>query len=252
MGMLADLKNLSAVNPTLNASASKRVLKRYIEYLEEIAGDPEYADADVSARVETHLVAQHVPTVSGGTYDLIFDLFSGETFTVAALAYNAVAATIKTAINSAATTASIIGWTDDDISVVGADLNTDDLQFIFATGPVANKRQPLLQIDGTSLTGGGLAGAVSITTFGQPNRSASAVAKLINLISAAQPLDLLPISNDYAAVRPGDLHLNPNKLVLRMLATEMGIETDDFGISGSGAAVRNKHLKFMRDQGFTV
>ena len=252
MGMIADLKNLDSVDATLNANATKRVLKRYIQDLEATQGDPAYADADVSARLEDQIIGQHVPTVSGGTYDLIFDLANGETFTVATVAFNAVVATIKTAINSAATSASITGWVDDDISVTGAaGLDGNDVNFVFATGVLANRRQPLIQIDGTSLTGGGSAGAVTINTHGQPNRSASAVAKLINLIIAAQPISILPISSDYATTNPGDLHLNPNELVLNMLATEMGIEDADFGLS-NGAAVRDKHLEFMRTQGFAV
>ncbi len=258
MGMITDLKNLDSVNPTLNANATKRVLKRYIQDLEEVSGDPDYIDADVSEQFESHQVQQHVPTVSGGTYDLIFDLASGETFSAINIAYDAVVAVIQTAVDDAAVAANITGWTTDAIFVFSLDagLNDGSVLFIFGGASVMHRRQPLVQIDGTNLTGGGSAGAVIILKAGQPNRPAAAVAKLIGLLAIVEPISVLPQFTDYVG-EPGNLHLNPNELVLKMLAIEFGIEANKFGtvypLSGTtDTDIHNEHLKIMRKKGFAV
>ncbi len=248
MGMVADLKTLSSVDPTLNASANKRILKRYIENLETISGDPPYLSRDaVSDEIQS--IAQHVPTVSGGDFTLLVKLFNGETFTTAAIAFAANAATIEGAIDTAATGV-ITGWTNGDITVAGGDLNTAPVTLTFDGTSVAGQKHFLTVIDGTGLTGGGSAGAVSVSTNGQANRPALAVMNLIGLTGDTQPIGSLPVSADYANAKPGSLHLNPNELVLKMLADEAGIEAGKIGVGS--AAVRDKHLELMRVQGFAV
>jgi len=249
MGMIADLKNLDSVNPTLNANATKRVLKRYIEHLESVHGDPEYIDEDVSERIEVHRLPQFTEGLPSGEFTLIIDLANGETISIPTLFTSTSASLFQTSINAVATAVEITGWTNDDIIVSGSTLNVEDTDFSFATGPFANKRQPLIRVDDTGLSEP--FGPISVINYGQPNRPAVAVAKLIGLIGAAQPIDLLPISNDYIG-EPGDLRLNPNELVLKMLATEIGIETDELGVSDNGAGVRNEHLELMRKQGFAI
>jgi len=102
------------------------------------------------------------------------------------------------------------------------------------------------------LTGGGSAGAVSVTTDGQPKRTALATMNLINLTVDTQVIGILPLAADYAgaAALPGNLHLNPPAAVLKMLADEAGIETGDIGVGS--VAVRDEHLRLMRTKGFAV
>jgi len=247
MGMISDLKNLSSVDPTLDAVATKRVLKRYIENLEARVGDPAYIN-EVAANNEVNAIAQHIPTVSAGTYDLTFETFIGETFSVTGIAFNATPATVKTGINSAANGV-VTGWVDNDISVGGAALSAGEMLFTFM-GSVGSQRLALTIIDGSNLTGGGSAGLVTVPNFGRPNRPAAAVAKLIGLINFAHPIGTLPLDTEYADAKPGDLYLNPDELVLKMLATEIGIETGKFSVGGE--AIRNEHLRLMRKQGFAV
>lgn len=247
MGITADLQNVVSLDSTLNATATQRVMKAYVDNLIAVQGDPDYLARD-AVKTEVQSIAQHVPTVSGGTFDLTVKLFSGEEFTTAVIAYDANAATIETAIDTAANGV-ITGWTDGDISVSGGDLNTAPVVLTFDGTSVVSAKHHLTVIDGALLTGGGSAGVVSVTTAGQPNRPALATMGLIGLISDTQDIGSLPVSADYVGAR-GDLHLNPNELVLRMLATEAGIECGDIGVGSE--AVRNEHLALMRGQGLAV
>ena len=248
MGMTADLKNVKSVDFTLNADGVKRVLKRYIQELEDISGDPPYLSRD-SMSNEVQSIATHVPTVSGGTFALTVKLFNGETFTTAAIAFAATAGTIETAIDVAASGV-VTGWTNGDITVAGGDLNTAPVTLTFDGTSVWRQKHFLTVIDGALLTGGGSAGAVSVSTDGQPNRPALAVLNLIGLTTDTQPIGTLPIASDYANANQGSLHLNPNELVLQMLADEAGIECGDIGVGS--AAIRNEHLSLMRGRGFAV
>lgn len=248
MGITADLQNVDSLDSSLNATAIQRVLKAYVDNLIAVQGDPAYKTRDAAAD-EVQSIAQHVPTVSGGTFALTVTLFNGETFTTAVIAYDAIAGTIETAIDVAATAASITGWTNGDISVSGGDLNSAAVVLTFDGTSVASQKHFLTVIDGALLTGGGSAGAISVTTDGQPNRPALATMNLIGLTDDTQPIGDLPLSADYVGAQ-GDLHLNPNELVLQMLATEAGIECGDIGVGS--LAVRDEHLALMRAQGFAV
>lgn len=248
MGITADLQNVGSLDSSLNATANQRVMKAYVDNLIDVQGDPAYLARD-AVKTEVQSIAQHVPTISGGTFALTVKLFSGETFTTAVIVYEASAATIETAIDVAATAASITGWTNGDITVAGGHLNTAAVTLTFDGASVVSQKHFLTVIDGALLTGGGSAGVVSVTTDGQPNRPALATMNLIGLIGDTQPIGNLPVSADYVGVQ-GSLHLNPNELVLRMLATEAGIETGDIGVGSE--AVRDEHLALMRGQGFAV
>ena len=247
MGITADLQNVDSLDSSLNATAIQRVLKAYVDNLIDIQGDPDYKARDAATN-EVQSIAQHVPTVSGGTFDLTVTLFNGETFTTAVIAFDANAATIETAVDVAATGV-ITGWTNGDISVSGGDLNTAPVVLTFDGTSVASQKHFLTVIDGALLTGGGSAGAITVTTDGQPNRPALATLDLIGMIDNSQVIGVLPVAGDYVGLQ-GSLHLNPNELILQMLATEAGIETGDIGVGS--AAVRDEHLSLMRAQGFAV
>lgn len=248
MGITADLQNVGSLDSSLNATAIQRVLKAYVDNLIAVQGDPTYHPRD-AAKDEVQSIAQHVPTVSGGDFTLTVTLFNGETFTTADIVYEASAATIETAIDVAATAASITDWTNGDISVSGGHLNTAPVVLTYDGASVLSQKHFLTVIDGTGLTGGGSAGAITVSTDGQPNRPAVATMDLIGLIDNSQVIGVLPVAGDYVGAR-GSLHLNPNELVLRMLATEAGIEAGNIGVGN--LAIRDEHLALMRSQGLAV
>lgn len=123
-------------------------------------------DTAASPRNEVQSIAVYSGTVSGGTFTLTITFDNKETFTTAAIAYNANAATIETAIDVAATAAGITDWVNGDISVSGGDLTSAPVVLTFDGTSVAANNHSLTTIDGTLLTGGGSAGAVSTTTQG--------------------------------------------------------------------------------------
>ena len=89
----------------------------------------------------------------GGTFTVTFTLDSGETFTTAAIAFNAVAATIETAIDVAATAASIVGWTNGDITVSGTSLlaTQGPITLTFDGDSVKDQRHQLTTVNGAAL-----------------------------------------------------------------------------------------------------
>jgi hypothetical protein len=139
-------------------------------------------------------IAQHVATVSGGTFTLTFTAPSidgvgnSETFTTAAIAYNATAATIETAIDVAATSASITGWTNGDITVAeaGSAGLSDGACTFTCDGNSLDDMQVTASIDGSSLTGGGTAGAVTYTTYGQAAQVSKQALYDMNVVSGTQ------------------------------------------------------------------
>lgn len=134
---------------------------------EATAGTIETAvDVAASPRDELQSIALYSGTVSGGTFTLTFVLFSSESFTTANIAYDANAATIETAIDVAATAASIVGWTNGDISVAGGDLNTNPVTLTFDGTSVNERNHALVVMDDALLTGGGSGGAITTTTEG--------------------------------------------------------------------------------------
>lgn len=247
MGITADLQNVDSLDSTLSATANQRVMKAYVDNLISVQGDPAYKTRD-AIKDEVQSIAQHVATVSGGTFALEVKLFNAETFTTAGIAFDAIASVIETAIDVAASGV-VTGWTNGDITVSGGDLNTAPVVLTYDGASVLSQKHHLTIIDGALLTGGGSAGAVTVTTAGQPNRPALATMNLIGLTNDTQDIGSLPVAADYVGAR-GDLHLNPNELVLKMLATEAGIECGDIGVGG--AAVRDEHLALMRGQGLAV
>lgn len=109
---------------------------------------------------EIQVAAQFVRAPSGGTYTLRFEDEDGNTFTTAAIAYNAAAGpgigTIEEAIDIAATGASYPSWTNGDISVSQsgvAGLSDGTVTFTFDGLSVDEKDWNPIIIDGASLTG---------------------------------------------------------------------------------------------------
>ena len=103
---------------------------------------------------EVQVIAQYVRAPSGGTYTLYFEDEDGNSFTTAAIAYNAAAATIEGAIDTAA--AAYPSWTPGDISVAesgAAGLSDGTVTVTFDGTSVDDKNWDTIIVDGAALTG---------------------------------------------------------------------------------------------------
>ena len=129
------------------------------------AGAATTTTAGVAGVNEVQSIAAHT-AATGGTYTLTLTLSGESAFTTGAIAYNANAATIQTAIDVAATTAAITGWTNADIVVTGGPLSSGALTLTFSGNSVKEKNHTQTTIDGAALTAAGTAGAPSTTTPG--------------------------------------------------------------------------------------
>lgn len=110
---------------------------------------------------------------------------SEESFTTGNLDFDFTDAEIETAIDSAATTASITDWTNGDITVAAAstDLQGGDITLTF-DGASVSERPVAVVIADESRTGG-TSGAISQTTRGQTERAALGVLHALDVISGS-------------------------------------------------------------------
>lgn len=216
MGVFTDL--IAAAKSFTSTDRVGRLLQKYSDQL----GDPD-APSGYGEQDEVQSLAAYEGTVSGGDFTLEFTLANGETFTTAAIAFDATAATIEGAIDTAATSASITDWTNGDISVVGDDLTTAPVTFTFDGDSVDAQNHALIVVDGGGLTGGGSAGAVTQTTVGQPVRMAWSVLKLLGVISDAAPPEPGADTNPTA----GANLLRVPPWFVKEIAQEAAFEDDD-------------------------
>lgn len=193
---------------------------------------------------EVQSIATHVPTVSGGTFTLTVLLENAETFTTAAIAFAANAATIESAIDTAAT-GPITGWTNGDISVSGGDLNTAAVVLTFDGTSVLGGNHSLTTIDGALLTGGGSAGVISTTTEGQTGTNLAATPELTTTegqtnrtgwgalismgiaVEADVPVQGVAPSAFTSPTTPGSNANYPSQATIRALAEEAAISDDN-------------------------
>ena len=240
MGALTDfVANATTYDKSDQATAVGRSVQRYFDELAKVQGDPAYPSGYA---VTDEVQSLSVATQTSGNMTLEFTLASGETFTTGSLLFNAAAATVETAIDSAATTASVVGWTNGDISVSGGAVNANPVVFTFDGTSVTGLKHSTIvvaDVDGA----GGAWGAVTVTTNGQEKRSAWAVMNLISVVSAI-PVQgtILPLTVNG---EQGSMHLNPNADVLIALAGQAAID------DGSDA-VKTAILDGLRANGVAV
>jgi hypothetical protein len=201
-----------------------KMLVRSLQGLEALQGDIDYPSG-TGVTDEVQSIAIYSGTVSGGDFTLEFVLANGETFTTAAIAHDANAATIETAIDTAADGV-VTGFTAGDIAVTGGPLTTTPVVFTYSGASVTGANHGEVVIDGTGLTGGGTAGDESTTTEGQTARPAWAILKACSAIAGT-----IPAQGEAAtAITIGsNRQTNPNlpsQDVLRALAREAAIEDD--------------------------
>jgi hypothetical protein len=111
---------------------------------------------------QVQTIARYQSNPSGGTFTLTIDLTFAPAFTTAAIAYNANAATIEGAIDTAATLASVPGWTNGDITVAGGALTTTAVTLTFDGTSVDELNHSLVTINPASLTGVTMTGATVV------------------------------------------------------------------------------------------
>jgi hypothetical protein len=129
----------------------------------------------MAAADEIQEIGIHEDGVDGGTFALTFTLFGGVSFTTAAIAFGANAATIEAAIDLVALP-KVPGFTAGDIAITGGPLTTTPLVITFSGASLAAKNHDLTVIDGALLTDGGVPedpGEVTVTDAGQPLRTAT-------------------------------------------------------------------------------
>lgn len=138
-----------------------------------------------TAQDEVTDIAQHVATVSGGTFTLSVNAtVNAITYTTAGIAYNATAATIEAALDTASP--ATVGDGDINVAEAGSAGLSDGNCAFTCSGNLAEV-PVLITIDGASLTGGGTAGAVTRTTAGQPDRNALQALFELNVIDGSVP-----------------------------------------------------------------
>jgi len=109
-----------------------------------------------AAADEVQVIAQYVRAPSGGTYTITIDDGTNAPVTTAAIAYNATAATVETAIDVAMTAASYPSWTNADISVAesgSAGISDGTLTITYDGASVTNTNFITAIVDGAALTG---------------------------------------------------------------------------------------------------
>lgn len=212
MGVIADLR--SAPKTFVTGDPLDQYLDSYLK---------NHADQTVSAAAAADAVhSLATSTQTSGNMTLTVALRNGESFTTGNIAFNAAAAAVETAIDSAATSASITGWTNGDISVSGGAVNVAPVVFTFDGASVDEINHPIIVLNDVSGAGGAW-GAITITTPGQGTRNAWGVLEALAVVSGSYPTQTAAESN--SGVTTGANFDNIPQWVIRELARE-AVEED--------------------------
>lgn len=181
-------------------------------------------------------IAQTTGTPTGGTYALTvsvptYNNGQGLTYTTAGIAFDATAATIQTALD----TASPAGITN--AAIVVADENTKGQHDGYCTYTCAQELVShvfTISNDISSLTGGSpVVGAVTYTTYGQPKRNALYALVKMGVIAIAS---LHNAGSAATFTKPTSLVKRPRMNVLRAL--NIWLQTEEGGNLASAELVR--------------
>lgn len=216
MGVFTDfLAKTKTIDTEPPRDGLERAEMRQLRALMDRLGDPDYP-AGFEATNEVQSIDVFTGTVDGGTFDLTV---AG--VTVAGLGYDADAAAIQTAVDVACDGV-IPGYSNGDIAVTGGPLTTDPVVLTFSGASVAGRKHDLVTLDGSSLTGGGDVGEVTVVTNGQADRTAWAVLYYSGVVSE------VPVQGEaYVVAAPTSPMSNcyyPDQGFIRALAKEAAIE----------------------------
>lgn len=168
----------------------------------------------VNATDEVQSVATFNGTANGGNYTLTINVTTNTAVLTDNIAYNADAAAIEGAINTAAT-GNITGWVNGDISVTGGDLTNAAVVLTFDGFSVDGTNQGDTVITNVDLTGPGTAGSISTTNEG------------VTLVDEVQSIAIYPV-----AVTSGNFTLTIN------VNGEAAFNTANIEYSSSNAAIQ--------------
>lgn len=115
---------------------------------------------------------------TSGNWTLTITVPGSPAFTTASLAFNASAATIESAIDAAATAASVAGWTNGDISVSGGAINVSAVTITYDGTSVA--KQNIVQCSTADVDLNDATPPVASTTTGGVAPTASPTTTLYN------------------------------------------------------------------------
>lgn len=156
MGMFTDfLAGAKSIDSTAEITALDRGIVRELDAL--IAKGDATLPSGASFQAVNEVQTLTASTASAGTFAITVGVSTpiGDfQVAVTAIAFDATAAEIETALDTAAG-AVIPGWTDGDISVSGGPAQTTDVVFTYDGGIAVSLQHPLSTVDGAGLTGGG-------------------------------------------------------------------------------------------------
>lgn len=177
---------------------------------------------------EVQTIVQYALDFDSGEFTLEINLSNAAQFTTAGIAFDAIAATVETAIDVAATAASLgISWTNGDIAVTGGNLLSGGSSFLLtysgASVDELNHSQAVINLN--TLSGGLLDTPAETTLSGGTENERNAWGALIGLGIAiegdvpALGVDASPFTSASEPGGPG----YPSEATIRALAAEASV-----------------------------
>jgi hypothetical protein len=146
--LLANALTFDASDPRAGISRS---IVRELEGVRDLLDDPEIETVFVGGNEVQSIVQFAVNPVAPATYILTFNLANGITFSTAAIAFNANAATVQTAVDTAAALEDVVpDYEAGDIAVTGSALSAGNLTITFSGDSVSNKQHGQTEIASTA------------------------------------------------------------------------------------------------------
>jgi len=224
MGIYSDfLAHTSVVDVIEPQVGPQRVAYNELVRLRD-QNDPEPAPG-FDVQNEIQVIEQFSGTVNSGNYTLTIVTPAGTELTTANIAFDANAATIKSAIDTACS--GIAGWTNGDISVNGGPLTSNDVTLIFDGSSVEQQNFGQTIITDIDLGGGGSVGDVSTTQHGQPKRYTWAVMQELGMVSTPPEYGTPWPGNSVLEISPGETSFWPSPALLKALAWQAAIDDDN-------------------------
>jgi len=182
MGIISTAVATGQLGPTSEPRVAQKRLTDH--WLDGFTIDPAVNTDYTTAVDEVQTIAQQLAAGAGDTFTLTFDIprVSGGKFTTAAIAYDATAATIETAIDVAATAAALFGWTNGDITVADSGTKGVSDGTVTLTFDGASVTENPVVLGVLTATGFTKTGVLARTAKGQTNRYAG---QLINDLGIA-------------------------------------------------------------------
>jgi hypothetical protein len=163
-------------------------------------------------------------TATSGNFTLTINLDGESAFTTGNIAWNASAATIEGAINTAATTANVTGWANGDISVaLTTNLNNAAATLTFDGDSVDETRHALTVMNKVDLDAN--VSTVTVTTYGQPKRVVWAAMDAMGLVTGGPPPRGTTTGLTANTTRDSNFYY-PRQETLQALAMQAAIEDD--------------------------